>query len=104
MLALALLPRRLHDHHRQPHGERRALPFALTLGEHRAAVHLDDVTDDGEAKAKPAGLARRAGVALAETFEHERQEILADSDAGVADHDLHVRIDALDAQLHAAAL
>ena len=34
------------------------LPLAGAGGLHRAAVHLDDVADDGEAEAKSAGLAR----------------------------------------------
>ena len=70
----------------------------------RAAVQLDDVADDRQAQAEAAGLARRAGVGLAEPLEHERQELRLNADAGVADDDLDVRVDALEPHLHAAAL
>ena len=40
-------------------------------------MHLDDVPDDREPEAEPAGLARRSGVGLPEALEDERQEILA---------------------------
>ena len=64
-------------------------------------MHFDEVAHDRQAEAEAAGLARRSGVGLPEPIEHERQEILADADAGVADDDLDVRVDALEPHLHA---
>ena len=70
----------------------------------RAAVHLDDVTHDRQAQAEASGLARHAALGLAEPIEHKRQEVVADPDAGVADHDFDVRIDPLEPELDATAL
>ena len=94
----------MDDHQRQPHAERRALAFAGAGRVHRAAVHLDDVADDGEAQPETAGLSRRASVGLAKALEHMRQEIRPDADARVADDDLDVRVHAFEAHLHAAVL
>ena len=69
-----------------------------------AAMHLDEMPDDREPEAEAAGLARRSGIRLAKALEDVRQEIGADADAGVADDDLDVRVDALEPHLDPAAL
>ena len=46
---------------------------------------------------------RDAGVRLAEPLEDVRQELRRDADAGVADDDFDVRVDALEPHLHLAA-
>src|SRR5262249_2689693 len=53
-----------------------------------AAVHLDDVTHDGQAETQAAILARVRAVSLAEPLEDVRQEERLDADASIADRDL----------------
>ena len=86
---LVLLRRRQHD--RKPDRERRALGFAGARRLHRAAVQLDQMTDDSKSQAEAAVAARRRCIGLPETFEHMRQELRLDAGAGVGDADLDVR-------------
>src|SRR3954471_3414355 len=70
---------------RERHREGRAAVLAFAVRPHRPAVQLDEVSDDREAKAEAAVCPHGAGIALAETLEHVRQQRRRDADAGVAD-------------------
>ena len=94
----------MDDGDRQRHGEGRALALAGALGPDAAAVHLDELLDDGEPQAQAAVPPRRAGVGLAEAVEDVREELGLDAHAGVDDADLDVRVDPLQEHLHLAAL
>ena len=70
----------------QDHDEGRALALAGALHAHRAAVHLDEVLDDGQAEPEsPAAPCRRA-VGRAEPVEDVGQEVGPDADARVDDN------------------
>ena len=66
---------RMHDHQRQLRRGTSRPGLRPRSSVDRAAVHLDDVTHDRQAQAEAAGLARHAGLGLAEPLEDERQEV-----------------------------
>ena len=88
---------------RQPEAEGGATARPVARGMDGAAVQLDDVPHDGQPEAEPAVRPGRAAVGLAEAIEDERQHLGPDALAGVRDHDLDLRADAPDVNLHAAA-
>src|SRR5688500_2165418 len=92
----------MDDHRRQPYPKRRSLAFAGTGRLNRSAVHLDDVTNDGETKTQATSLAGGARFGLAEALEHIGEKIRRDALAGVTDDDFRVRIHPLQANLHAS--
>jgi hypothetical protein len=61
------------------------------------------MTRDGEAEPEAAELPREPAVSLPKSLEHVRQEFGLDTDTGIADHDLDLRVDPREADLHAAA-
>ena len=65
-------------------------------------MHLDQVAHDREPEPEAAGAPRQPGVGLRELIEDMRQELGGDADAGVADHDLDVRVHAFEPDLHPA--
>ena len=67
----------------EPDGEDRAQAAAVAVRLHGAAVHLDEVADQGQPQAQAAVGARRRAVRLAEPVEHVGQELRRDPDAGV---------------------
>ena len=67
-------------------------------------MHLDQVAHDREPEPKAAGSPRQPGVRLRELLEDMREELGRDADAGVADHDLDVRMHAFEADLHTPPL
>ena len=71
---------------------------------HGAAVHLDDVADDRQPEPEAAGLARRAGLRLAEPLEHVGQEVGRMPMPVSLTDDFDVRVDALQPDLDAARL
>src|ERR1043165_3059173 len=91
-------------HRRQPDGESRTLIRAVTLGPRRAAVQLDEVTNDRESESQTTVVSRRRAVCLAEAIEDVRQEVGPDADAGIIHDDLHVRVDPLQRNLDHPAL
>src|SRR6516225_2327375 len=95
--------RPLHDHQRDLQPERRALARSRAGHLDRAAMHLDELTGDRKAQAEASSLARHPGVRLPEALEHVRQELRRYPDAGVADRDFHMRVDALEPDLDLAA-
>src|SRR5262245_42653368 len=86
------------------HSKGRGLALACALAGHGAAVKLGEMADERQPDAEPALGARAAALALPEPVEDERQELPIDADAGVADHDLQVRLDALKRDLDPASL
>src|SRR5256885_9721795 len=68
---------------RQHDDEAGAAAAPIARGGDRAAVQFDEVTDDGEAKAKPAVRPGRRAVGLTETIENERQRVGIDARAAV---------------------
>ena len=80
------------------------LSLAGALGPDGAAVHLDELLDDGEPQAEPAMPPGGGGVGLAEAVEDLGEELGPDADAGVDDADLDVRVDPLQEDLDPAAL
>ena len=83
----------------QRDGERRSLAFAGALGADAAAVHLDELLDDGQPQAEPGVPPRGRSVGLAEAVEDVGQEFGLDADAGVDDADLDMRVDPLQQDL-----
>src|SRR5262249_57806788 len=69
-----------------------------------AAEKLGKMADERQPDAEPALGARAAAVALSEPVEDERKQLPIDADAGVADHDLQVRVDAPKRDLDPASL
>src|SRR5207237_7160947 len=76
--------RRLGREQRQADDERRSPELARALDLHRAAVELDQVTDDGQAEAEPAVAACGRALALTKALEDVRQEVGANAGARVA--------------------
>src|SRR5689334_20957618 len=68
---------------RQPQGKCRAAALPRALGFGDAAVHLHQVTHDGQAQTQPAVAARDSAISLTETVEDEREYLAADAFAGV---------------------
>src|SRR4030095_5274921 len=91
-------------HQRQFDHKGRASRLSRTLDRDGAAVQLAQAADQGEAETETAARPRARGVTLSEAVEDVRQELRRDADAGVAHHDLHVRIHPLQLDLHAARL
>ena len=78
-------------------------PGPSLVGKNPPALELDQVPGDREAEAEPAALAADAGVGLPEALEDVRKELRRNAGPGIADRDLDVRIDPLEAHLHLAA-
>ena len=93
----------MHDHDGNLHAERGALIDTAARRFDGAAVHLRQLPGNRQAQAQSAALARDAGIRLTEPLEHVRQELGRDADAGIADRDFDVRVDALEPDLHFAA-
>ena len=66
-------------------------------------MQLDDCLDDRQPQTQAAVGAGRGGVGLAEALEQEGEQIGLDADAGVVDHDLDVRVDALEEDVDGSA-
>ena len=63
------------DGARQPHDEGRTLAFSATMGGHHAAMRLNQMLDDRQAKPEPSVMARRRSVRLHEWFEHRHEKV-----------------------------
>ena len=98
-----IVAHRMDDHQRNLHAKRGALVDSAARRIDRAAVHLDELPGYRQPQAEPAAFTGDAGVRLAEPLEHMRKEFRRDADAGIADGNFHVRIDAFEADLHPAA-
>src|SRR4029453_3197595 len=72
------------------------------LGGDGASVQLDQMANEGEPDTEAALVPSAPALALLEAVEDERQQLAADAGAGVADHDLGVRVDALEGELDPA--
>src|SRR5438093_13714475 len=94
----------MNNHQRQSHAERRALLGSPARRMNRPAVQFDQVTHDGETKSDASVLTGRPTVGLPETLEDVRQEIWRNSDPGIADDDLDMRIDPFESHLDNAVL
>src|SRR5438094_3728399 len=94
----------MNNHQRQSHAERRALLGSPARRMNRPAVQLDQVTHDGETKSDASVLTGPRTGGLPETFEDVRQEIWRNSDPGIADDDLDMRIDPFESHLDNAVL
>src|SRR5688500_13284323 len=70
----ALSPSSARQHHR----ERGAQPDAFAGGADRAAVHLHELLDDGQAEAEAAVLAGDGAALLAEAVEDRGEKLLRD--------------------------
>ena len=77
MLAPRLYRVRMDDHQRQAHAERGAFALAGAGRLHRAAMHFDDVANDGQAQSQAAGLSRRARLRLTKPLEDIGKEVRA---------------------------
>src|SRR5215471_16213544 len=66
-----------------------APPRARTRSGDAAAMHLDQMTHDGQAETEATILARRCTVRLPESVEDMRQKFRVDSYAGIADGNLN---------------
>src|SRR2546426_646282 len=73
-------------------------------GADTAAVELDQVLHERQPEAEAAVGPRGGAVLLPETVEDERENVGADAPARVAHHDLDVRADALEVDLHPPSL
>ena len=87
---------------RQPHRKSGALSRAVAFGPDRASMQLDQLARDRQAEAQPAILPRETTVGLPKTLEDMRQELRRNAGAAIADHDLEVRVDAMQSHLHQA--
>ena len=85
---------------REPDPENGSEPLAGTRGLHGPAVQLDDVAHDGQAQPEAAVRAFGRTVGLAKALENVRQKTRGDPLSGVRDGDLHLRFDALEANLN----
>ena len=86
----------MDDHHGQPDAKRRTFLAPAADGVDGAAMQLDEMPHDREAKADAAVFARGPAVRLPESFEDVRNKIRCNAGSCVADHDLHVRIHTLE--------
>ena len=104
MHARAILADRMHDHQRNLQPERRPLIDARrsTTSIVPPCISISCRAIDRPRPSPPRSRAMPA-VRLAESLEHVRQELGRDADAGVADGDFQVRVDALEPDLHLAA-
>jgi hypothetical protein len=89
---------------RQSYDEFRILTLSGAGSRDGAAVHLDNVFDDGETKSQAATGAVGTNVALAKSLEQVGQKVGRDALTGVADGDLDVGVDALESNLDTAAV
>jgi hypothetical protein len=87
------------NHQRQADAEGGALTFALARRLDRATMHLHDVAHNREPEPDARRRPLESGVRLAKPLEYMGQELATNPHACIADHDLNVRIDALDAHL-----
>src|ERR1700678_2726557 len=83
--------------------ENTALPQAVAVGGHGAAVKTHDVLDDREPEPHPAITTVRAA-SLPEAIENVLESALVDSLPVVGDDNFDVRIDSLEPHLHLAVL
>ena len=76
---------------RQRDGKACSSPFTAAEHDHRSAMQLDQMADDGQAQPQAGVAASGRGVGLSEAFEDMRQEFEWNALAGVADFDFDVR-------------
>src|SRR5918993_3841327 len=69
-----------------------AFSFSGTLDCDRAAVQLDEVPHNRHAETKTVVTAAHRTISLAETIEHERQELRRNADAGISHLDVDVAV------------
>ena len=74
------------------HDEPRSGITAVALGAHGAAVKLDEVTNDGQAEAKPAVGTRARRIRLAEAIEHVGKECRVDANARIGDRQFDLSV------------
>ena len=72
---------------RQGHEKDSPQPAAIVLDAHRAAVQLDQVSDDCESEPEPPVLPRCAAETLAEPLEYVREKVGVDAGTRVANRD-----------------
>src|SRR5262249_61098100 len=65
-------------------------------------MHLDQLARDRQSEAQPSILARETAVGLSKTLEDMRQELGRNAGAAVADHDLEVRTNVMQPDIHQA--
>ncbi len=94
----------VHDHQRKADAECGSVSLAFARRMHGAAVHLDDVSDDGEAQSQSGSGPFEPRIRLTKALEHVRQELRPNPHHGVAHYDVDVRVHAFDAHLDAAPL
>ena len=94
----------MDDHDWEPHTERRSLSLPVTRRVDGTTVHLDDVPHNRQPEPQSRGVARQSSLRLSKPFEHVRQEVRTNTDTGVADDDIDVRIHAFDPDLDASLL
>src|SRR5579872_2046499 len=88
---------REHDHESAP------VALSGTLHPDRASMQLDQRLDDREAQSQSAITARDRRITLPKAVEHEGQKLGLDTNAGVLDDDLDVRVHTLQNHLDSAA-
>ena len=95
---------RVDNHERQPYAEGGAFALAGARCFHGAAVHLDNMSNNGQAQSEAARLSRCPCLGLTKPLEYVGKKVRLDAHAGVADDYFDVGVDALEAHLHAPFL
>src|SRR2546423_15700968 len=88
---------------RQGDCESRAATFALAFGTHRAAMHLDNMTDDGQSQAQPAVRSCAGRIGLPKVLERKWQELAAHALSAITDNDPRAVVVAFESNLDAPA-
>src|SRR6185437_10953436 len=94
----------LGNRHRQEHGKRGALAFALTGSPNRAAVLFNELLTDRQSQPEAAICPCGRTVLLRESLKDMRKICGRNADAGVSDTQLKMRVDPLKQNLYLAAL
>ena len=93
----------LRDREWQTDMKRRSPAVSSTFNPHRAAVQLDQVSNDRETDAQTAMLTRGTRFTLAEAIEHVGQKLGIDAAARIAHDDFHLRFQLFETHLDAPA-
>src|SRR6186997_2692514 len=93
----------VHDHHRKGNPEGGSFPLSRAERFNAATVQFHNPSRDGESEPEASVGARGRAVPLTKPLEQMRHKFFPNADAGVADREFDVRVDALQTQLDTPA-